>query len=148
MTVRASTGRPATEPDIARAGSRVVIQGGPLVGRWDCSRIDQVVANLLGNALKFGAGMPVEIAIAREDDRAFLSVQDHGIGIDPANQQRIFERFQRAVSERHYGGLGLGLYICHRIVTAHGGSIRVESRPGVGARFTIELPRAAGTTGA
>jgi len=130
------------EPDIVRAGSPVVIQGGPLVGRWDRSRIDQVVANILGNALKFGPGMPVEITIAREDDRALLSVQDHGIGIDPANQQRIFERFQRAVSERHYGGLGLGLYICHRIVTAHGGSIRVESSPGAGARFTIELPLA------
>jgi signal transduction histidine kinase len=69
-------------------------------------------------------------------------VRDHGIGIELAQQQAIFERFQRAVSERHYGGLGLGLYICRRIIEAHGGSIRVDSQPGAGATFTVELPLA------
>jgi signal transduction histidine kinase len=98
------------------------------------------VANLLGNALKFGPGKPIEISIARSQSGAILSVRDYGIGIDPAQQERIFERFQRAVSEHHYGGLGLGLYICHRIIRAHGGSIRVESSPGAGALFIVELP--------
>ena len=130
------------EPDIVRADCPVVVNGEspPVVGWWDRSRIDQVVANLLGNALKFGSGKPIEISITRSDTSAILSVRDHGIGIDPAQQDRIFERFQRAVSERHYGGLGLGLYICHRIVRAHGGSIRVESSPGAGALFIVELP--------
>jgi signal transduction histidine kinase len=67
-------------------------------------------------------------------------VRDHGIGIDPADQRQIFERFERAVSSRNYGGLGLGLYIVKRIVEAHGGSIRVESTPGEGAAFHVELP--------
>jgi PAS domain S-box-containing protein len=134
------------EPDIVRTDSPVVITGEspPVVGCWDRSRIDQVTANLLGNALKFGPGKPIEISITRSESSAILSVRDHGIGIDPVQQNRIFERFQRAVSERHYGGLGLGLYICHRIVRAHGGSIRVESSPGAGACFIVELPLGAG----
>lgn len=127
-------------PDIERARCEVVVYGRALHGRWDRSRLDQVLANLLANALKFGPGHPVEITIEQEGDRALLSVRDHGIGIEPAQQRTIFDRFQRAVSERHYGGLGLGLYICRRIVEAHGGTIRADSQPGAGATFTVELP--------
>jgi PAS domain S-box-containing protein len=131
------------KPDIERARCQVVVYGRSLWGSWDRSRLDQVVANLLANALKFGRGLPVEISTTEDGPNAILSVRDYGIGIDPAHQDVVFDRFQRAVSERHYGGLGLGLYICRRIVEAHGGSIRVQSEPGVGATFTVELPRAA-----
>ncbi|WP_437494286.1 ATP-binding sensor histidine kinase [Sorangium sp. So ce1014] len=129
------------ELDLARAGCSVSLQdGGRIVGLWDRSRIDQIVTNLLANAIKFGAGKPVEIFVTDEAGTARLSVKDLGIGIDPARQEQIFERFGRAVSERNYGGLGLGLYISRRIVEAHGGSIHVESALGAGATFLVELP--------
>ena len=111
-----------------------------VVGRWDRSRLDRVVTNLLSNAIKFGPGKPIELEVGSERGVAWLAVRDHGIGIDQAACVRIFGRFERAVSERHYGGLGLGLYISRRIVEDHGGSIRCESQPRVGATFTIELP--------
>jgi signal transduction histidine kinase len=111
-----------------------------VVGRWDRSRLEQVVANLLSNAFKYGSGKPVEIEIALEPERARLSVKDQGIGIPPERQGRIFERFERAVSARHYSGLGLGLYIVRRVLEALGGSIRVQSAPGVGSTFAVELP--------
>ena len=79
--------------------------------------------------------------LGARDAKAILVVRDHGIGIDPADQPQIFERFERAVSSRNYGGLGLGLYIVKRIVEAHGGTIRVDSKPGEGAAFTVELPQ-------
>ncbi|WP_437581669.1 sensor histidine kinase [Sorangium sp. So ce887] len=127
--------------DLARAGCSVSLRhGGRIVGLWDQSRIDQIVTNLLANAIKFGAGKPVEISVGEEAGTARLSVKDLGIGIDPARQEQIFERFERAVSDRHYGGLGLGLYISRRIVEAHGGSIHVESALGAGATFLVELP--------
>jgi PAS domain S-box-containing protein len=129
------------EPAIASAQCTVHVEATALWGCWDRSRIDQVIANLLANALKFGCGR-VEISVRPEGEHAVLSVRDHGIGIELAQQQAIFERFQRAVSERHSGGLGLGLYICRRIIEAHGGSIRVDSQPGAGATFTVELPLA------
>ncbi|MGK3962480.1 AAA family ATPase [Sorangium sp. So ce118] len=127
--------------DLERARCSVSLRdSGRIVGLWDRARIDQIVTNLLANAMKFGAGKPVEIVVSEEAGTARLSVRDHGIGIDPARQEQIFERFGRAVSEWHYGGLGLGLYISRRIVDAHGGSIRVRSALGAGATFLIELP--------
>src|SRR5262249_2127013 len=113
---------------------------GPVKGLWDRSAIDQVLSNLLSNAIKFGAGKPIEVRTAKETSLARLQVRDYGIGIDPARQPYIFDRFERAVSSSQYGGLGLGLYICRRIVDAHGGSIAVASEPGHGATFTVELP--------
>ena len=129
------------EAGLARAGCSLSIRcSRPVLGRWDGSRIDQVVTNLVSNAVKFGAGKSIEIDVGEEAGTARLSVRDHGIGIDTALRAGIFDRFQRAVSTAHYGGLGLGLYISRRIIEAHGGSIRVESEPGAGATFTIELP--------
>jgi len=111
-----------------------------VVGRWDPFRLDQVISNLLANAIKYGAGGPVAVSVARDDSRAYVRVRDHGIGIAPQEQERIFAPFERVVSVRHYGGLGLGLYISRRIIDAHGGRITVQSREGEGATFTVELP--------
>jgi signal transduction histidine kinase len=110
------------------------------VGRWDPSRLEQVVTNLIMNAIKFGAGRPIEIRVGQRDGVARLVIEDHGIGIDPDRLPHVFERFERAVPWANYGGLGLGLYITGWIVRAHGGSIHVESVLGQGSRFTVELP--------
>lgn len=114
-----------------------------LVGTWDAMRLEQVVVNLLDNALKYGPGKPVRLRLVEDSGRAILTVKDEGIGIAPGAQGRIFERFMRAVSDRHYGGLGLGLYITKSCVEAMGGSIHVQSEPGQGALFTVVLPRSA-----
>ncbi|WP_438004033.1 AAA family ATPase [Sorangium sp. So ce321] len=113
---------------------------GPVVGHWDSSRLEQVLMNLLSNAMKYGAGGPIHVVARGQPDRALLVVRDHGIGIAASDQARIFERFERAVSVRNFGGLGLGLYIVRWIVASHGGAIRVESEPGAGATFIVELP--------
>lgn len=129
------------EAEIARARATVNVRAdGPVVGEWDAFRIDQVVTNLLSNAIKYGGADPIEIRVGAADGRARLEVADHGIGIDPADRQRIFERFARAAPSSAYGGLGLGLYIARQIVEAHGGSIEVASEPGEGATFRMELP--------
>src|SRR5207253_29730 len=101
-----------------------------VLGSWDRVRIEQIVTNLLSNATKFGAGKPIEVTVERIGDSAFLRVRDQGIGIRPEDTERIFDRFERAVSTRHYGGLGLGLYITRRVAEAHGGSISVVSELG------------------
>jgi PAS domain S-box-containing protein len=113
----------------------------PVFGRWDRLRVEQVVTNLLSNALKYGPGRPVVVRVEEDGERARLTVKDHGIGIAEEDLGRIFERFERAVSDRHYGGLGLGLYITRQIVEAFGGTVRVSSSPGEGSTFTLELPR-------
>jgi signal transduction histidine kinase len=129
------------EDEAAQTGARFQIRGDPVAGRWDRMRLGQVVTNLLANAVKYGEGRPVEVTFGPHDGRAFLAVRDHGIGIEPADQVHIFERFERAVSSRNYGGLGLGLFIVKRIVEAHGGTVRVDSTPGEGATFRVDLPQ-------
>ena len=94
----------------------------PVVGHWDRIRVEQLVTNLVANALKYGRGKPVAVTVERRAGAALLTVRDHGIGIDPEKLPRIFERFERAASPT-YGGLGLGLYIARQIVSAHGGEI-------------------------
>jgi signal transduction histidine kinase len=113
----------------------------PIVGHWDGFWIRQAIGNLLTNATKFGAGNPIEVVVDCDHSSATLAVRDRGIGIAAADQERIFGPFERAVSADHYGGLGLGLHIVRKVVSAHGGSVRVESRPGAGATFTVRLPR-------
>ncbi|MFP2933881.1 ATP-binding protein, partial [Pyxidicoccus sp. 3LG] len=131
------------EQVFTQAGCSVRVDvSGPLPGRWDSSRLDQVLVNLLTNAAKYGAGRPVVVEAAHEGEETVrLSVRDEGIGISAEDLPRLFGRFERAVSDRHYGGLGLGLYISRQIVDAMGGRIEVESRPGVGSIFTVRLPR-------
>jgi signal transduction histidine kinase len=104
-------------------------------------RIEQVVTNLLVNAAKFGEGKPIALAVDADETRARIRVSDRGIGIASDAQTRVFERFERAVPSEHFGGLGIGLYIVWQVVDAHGGEVRVESTPGAGATFTVELPR-------
>jgi signal transduction histidine kinase len=118
-----------------------------LTGRWDRLRLDRVVTNLLSNALKFGRGRPVDLRGWRSEGQVFLSVRDRGSGIAPEAQARIFGRFERAPSGEGKAGFGLGLYIVRQLVEAHGGRIRVESTPGEGATFIVELPRDAGAPG-
>ena len=118
-----------------------------IVGYWDRVRLEQVVANLLSNAIKYGREKPVEIEVSEKDDNAIFKVTDHGIGVAPDHQTRIFERFERAVPDREFGGLGLGLWIARRIVEASGGKIRVESVPTQGATFTVTLPKSSTQAG-
>jgi signal transduction histidine kinase len=130
----------AVDQQLVAAGCEVSVRGEGVTGLWDRRRLERVVTNLVANAVKFGAGHPIEISIGERGGVARLTVTDHGIGIDPARLPHIFERFERAVSTRHYGGLGLGLYISRSIVEGHGGSIRAESQPGAGTTFIVELP--------
>jgi signal transduction histidine kinase len=97
---------------------------------------------LLENALKFGRGKPVQISLESCGTFARLTLTDHGIGIAAVDQVRVFERFERAVPEQHYGGLGLGLWIVRSILEAMGGDVQVRSRPGHGATFITQLPYA------
>lgn len=113
---------------------------GDVTGYWD-RRIEQAITNVLSNALKYGDGKPVSVRVEAAGPYVTLSVEDHGIGIAPEQIDRIFGAFERVAPHRNYGGLGLGLFIARGIVDAHGGSIGVESRPGEGSRFTIQLPR-------
>jgi PAS domain S-box-containing protein len=122
-------------------GSELRLRAGNVVGCWDRMRIDQVITNLVSNALKYGAGKPVEVTVDEREGAAVLVVRDHGVGIAPESQDRIFDRFERAANTYPVSGLGLGLWIAKRMVEAHGGKITVESAPGAGATFTVTLPR-------
>jgi signal transduction histidine kinase len=132
----------ARHEDVARsAGCELRLSAPrPVMGSWDRVRIEQVITNLLSNALKFGAGKPIEVSVDRDGSTAVLKIRDHGAGVDPAAAERIMRRFERAVSHRNYGGLGLGLYIAGQIVEAHGGKIEVSSRTDEGAAFAVILP--------
>ncbi|CAM3302016.1 sensor histidine kinase [Corallococcus soli] len=129
-------------PQALQVGSTVEVEApDPIPGNWDQTRLEQVLTNLLTNALKYGAGKPIRVHVRSEAGLALLTVQDEGIGIAPEQQPRVFDRFVRAVSERNYGGLGLGLFITQQIVEAHGGIVQVRSTLGQGSSFTVLLPQ-------
>jgi PAS domain S-box-containing protein len=111
-----------------------------LEGIWDPLRIGQVLSNLLVNSFKYAAGSRVDVQLTREGDEAVLRVMDRGPGIPEAQLERVFGRFERAVSARNYGGLGLGLYVAREIVLAHGGLVRAYNRDGDGAIVEARLP--------
>ncbi|WP_060513296.1 hybrid sensor histidine kinase/response regulator [Pseudomonas sp. NBRC 111124] len=113
-----------------------------LTGVWDEFRIEQVLANLLSNALRYGERRPVHVQLFEQDGMAAVQVRDYGIGISASNQQRIFQQFERVATQQASNGLGLGLYISEQIVQAHGGRIQVESDVGKGSTFTLLLPLA------
>jgi signal transduction histidine kinase len=102
--------------------------------------MEQVVAHLLSNAIKYGAGAPITLHVKTRPGRVVVAVEDRGIGVAPEAQEKIFGLFVHAASQLRYGGLGLGLYIARQIVEAHGGRISCSNRPGAGATFEVDLP--------
>ena len=131
------------EGELTLAGSSVdVTTEGPLTGEWDRSRLDQVVSNLLSNAIKFGLGHPIEIGLTGGASQVRLQIKDRGAGIPEDQRAQIFTPFERELSVRNYGGLGLGLHIVRTIVDGLGGTLEVDSAPGSGSTFIVSLPRA------
>ncbi|KIQ58255.1 hybrid sensor histidine kinase/response regulator [Pseudomonas fluorescens] len=129
------------QPQIAVAECSLICTADPAVeGFWDEFRIEQVVSNLLTNALRYGGKGPIEVRVYQTPEHACVEVQDHGIGISEENQRRIFQQFERVSSKAVTAGLGLGLFISEQIVTAHGGTITVNSRLNEGALFRVSLP--------
>jgi signal transduction histidine kinase len=108
-------------------------------GKWDKFRMEQVITNLLTNAIRYGAGRPVKIHLHLEDAKAFIIFEDQGIGIAKENIEKIFDKYVR-LDESGPEGLGLGLYIVNQIIKAHKGVITVQSQKGVGSTFRVELP--------
>ncbi len=128
--------------DAQRSGSSLRIEGDAAVwGDFDVSRVDQVLTNLVSNAIRYGRGQSIAIGADGRHGSARFWVEDRGIGIAPEHQTRIFQQFERAAPSTSYGGLGLGLWISRQIVDAMGGNISVTSQVGVGSVFTVELPR-------
>jgi signal transduction histidine kinase len=110
-------------------------------GQFDAVRVGQIVGNLLSNAVKYGAGEPIRVSVRRSGAQAEIAVADQGAGIDEAEQQRIFDRFERGEPPRP-GSYGLGLWIVRELLRLHGGSISVRSAPNAGTTFTVTLPLA------
>lgn len=132
--------------EVKRSGSKLtVVVDEPVVGVWDRDRVEQAVSNLLSNALKYGLGRPITLSLERHDDEALVSVTDQGMGIQPERQSHLFQPFERGVSSRHYGGLGLGLYLVRSIAESLAGRVDVESEVGKGSTFRLRLPLARGT---
>ncbi|MFS2094603.1 ATP-binding protein [Pseudomonas sp. Pseusp11] len=129
----------APQAEAAQA-SVSLIADQPVMGDWDEFRIEQVICNLLTNALRYGAKSAIDVRVYNHHGQARVEVQDRGIGIGEENQQRIFQQFERVSTRAVVAGLGLGLFISQQIVAAHGGSITVESRIGEGALFRVCLP--------
>jgi signal transduction histidine kinase/tetratricopeptide (TPR) repeat protein len=128
---------------LTRAGCTVELQvTPPVVGQWDPVQLEQVLGNLLSNAMKYGAQRPIEVGVEADGPLARLWVRDQGMGVAAEDRERIFERFERAVSVRHYGGFGIGLWVVREVVRALGGEVAVESALGHGATFTVTLPLA------
>jgi signal transduction histidine kinase len=131
------------EPEANRAGSTLCLRvDGTVVARCDRVRVEQVVMNLISNAIKYGRGQPVDVELARVGDHARLVVADRGIGIPEDQKARVFERFRRAPGAiaNNIEGMGIGLWVVREIVDKHGGRIELESRPGVGSTFVVDLP--------
>ena len=128
-------------PQISAAQSSVNFTlEAPVVGHWDEFRIEQVVSNLLTNALRYGARKPIDVSVYVDGSYAVIDVRDQGIGISEDNQQRVFQQFERVSASHAAAGLGLGLFISEQIVAAHSGTITVQSALGEGALFRVCLP--------
>ncbi|WP_313030831.1 hybrid sensor histidine kinase/response regulator [Massilia alkalitolerans] len=125
----------------AATGCKLSLQPHPPVeGCWDEFRIEQVVVNLLTNALRYGGGQPVEVSVQYADDTVRIDVRDEGKGIAPSDLERIFEPYERGARNGEPKGLGLGLYISRQLAISHGGELRVTSKPGEGSTFSLILP--------
>jgi PAS domain S-box-containing protein len=128
------------EDALERSGRRLALDAASVVGNWDRSRLDQIVTNLVGNAVKYGGDAAIALSLDARDGWAMLRVHDDGPGIPVEEIDLVFERFVQGSGAKNSGGLGLGLYITRKIVEAHGGRIRAESRCGSGTTFSVELP--------
>jgi signal transduction histidine kinase len=119
-----------------------------LKGRWDRLALEQIVSNLISNAIKFGAGASIDVSLeSKQDNSVQFQVHDRGIGIAEADQERIFGRFERlAAQPGHPAGAGVGLWLVRGLVESHSGTIEVKSEPAQGATFTVVLPLDAGST--
>jgi signal transduction histidine kinase len=126
--------------EMAHSPVKLELLGESPKGQWDSLRMEQVISNLLTNAIKYGRGKPIELTVSSNTSGARISLRDSGAGISKADQARIFNRFERAGSMRTFGGMGLGLYITRQIVAAHAGTIGIESDVGEGATFIVDLP--------
>jgi signal transduction histidine kinase len=130
----------AHRADLERLGCAATVAiRSEVVGHWDAARIEQAFKALLLNAMKYAPG-PIEVEVAADDIRARILVRDHGPGIAAADRERVFLPFERAVSCRNVAGFGLGLTAVRQVVEAHGGTVRLESTPGSGSTFVVELP--------
>ncbi len=127
--------------ELERSGSILDLDAeDPVQGSWDKLRIEQVMSNLLSNAIKYGTGAPIALLVEMKNEFARIVVRDEGVGIEKKDQDRIFGRFERAVSSNHFGGFGLGLWITKQVIDAHGGTIDVRSELGEGSTFQVLLP--------
>ncbi|HEX4147750.1 MAG TPA: ATP-binding protein, partial [Pirellulales bacterium] len=121
---------------------RLKLQEG-VVGHCDETAMEQILENLLSNAIRYGCGQPIEIALSSTGEQARLSIRDQGIGISAHDQAQIFERFRRLNRDSTKGGFGVGLWITRQLVQAMQGEIAVSSDPGAGSTFAVILPLSA-----
>ncbi len=129
-------------PFAERAGSVITVEAPTsLMGEWDELALQQIVENLLSNAIKYGAGNAISVRLRLDRETMLLEVRDQGIGINPADQARIFVPFERAVTRRQQPGFGLGLWVVGRLVAALNGTVEVASHPGQGSTFSVRLPQ-------
>jgi signal transduction histidine kinase len=132
----------SAQRELVASGSGVQLTVPPsVVGWWDRLRVEQIVGNLISNAVRYGAGKPISVRITAQADVAYLTVRDHGIGIAAEDLPRIFQRFERARNVGRSAGFGIGLWVVAELCRAMAGGIEVESNPGHGAAFTVTLPR-------
>lgn len=117
------------------------LASGAVHGRWDRVALEQILDNLISNAIRYGDGKPVDVTIEAKDDAVIIKVIDRGIGIHPEDRERIFERFERAAGNKRDGGFGIGLWLTSQLVKAHDGELNLETAVGIGSTFTIFLPR-------
>jgi two-component system OmpR family sensor kinase len=126
----------------ARAGSQLHCPADqPVRGTWDRLATEQVLDNLVSNAIRYGDGKPVKVDLSADEQRVVLRVVDHGIGIAASERTKIFERFERGSAAPRTGGFGIGLWLSNKLVQAQGGALQVESELGQGSTFIVSLPR-------
>jgi signal transduction histidine kinase len=126
--------------EAAHSESPVCADVPSILGVWDRHSLDQILSNLLSNALKYGAGQPIDVVARRMNMHVVLQVRDRGIGVPREHRHRIFERFERAASPRTHTGFGLGLWVVRETASALGGDVKLVDVEGPGAAFEVTLP--------
>lgn len=134
-------GRTREQFEVSGSGQPFIERFDQATGEWDPLRIEQVLTNIITNAIRYGQGKPISISVKNYQESVRITVSDQGLGIPKSDQKKIFERYERGLLRREVSGLGLGLFITHQIVEAHQGRIWVESELNQGATFFVDLPR-------